>query len=954
MPAPQKIIDLVKRFDEQKDSYLKSDSEYSEARLRQEYINPFFAELGWDMDNSSDSAEIYRDVIHEAKVLVNGNTKAPDYSFGIASIRKFFVEAKKPSVDIETNADAAFQTRRYGWSAKLPISILTNFNHLMVYETTAKPKHNHTAGRARIKKYHYKDYITKWDEIESRFSRQAVISGKFDTANAAPSKGTETIDKAFLGEIEHWRELLAKDIRNNNRNLSGRDLNTAVQLIIDRIIFLRICEDRGIEPENNLQGISTQPRIYKSLKVLFQNADAKYNSGLFHFNKEANQSSDPDKLTLKLKITDPVFQSIFKSLYPPSPYAFSVLPADILGQIYERFLGKVIRLTPKRAIVEKKPEVRKAGGVYYTPSHIVNYIVKNTIGDLLKGLTPDDVAKIRVLDPACGSGSFLIVAYQYLLDWHLEYYLKQKKVPKNTIVQNKLDNWQLSIAERKRIMSNNIFGVDIDTQAVEVTKLSLLLKVLEGEDQASIDKQLHLERILPDLGSNIKCGNSLINSGFYTNQRDLNQLLDEEDRLRVNVFDWNGPNGFPTIMNDGGFDAIIGNPPYIFARNKGFKDYETRYYNETFKLKGSQLNTYPMFAELGWELLKEDGKFGFIIPNRWLMLSNLKLFRDYILSNTGNLHIVNYDYNVFTGVAVNTSTLIFEKTEPSVAKMFKSPNQEKTKRVIKCDQQVLTGRESIPFYETFLEAEPMLHQMNKFKRLRNYAVVKCGLTAYGNKKGKPPQTKAMTKARIYHTSRQKDTSYRKYLDSNDVARYKINWTGQWLKYGANLASPVKENLFEGERILVRQIPDKMPYSIFAAITDADYINDRNNMIIQAKGNHNMKVILGLLNSKIISFWFFATYQKLESGTYPQFKIGELANFPMALDASVADKISAKVDELIQLIPNIDESSNPTMQAKEDQLNDELDALAYQAYGMSDEDIAIIEKTISLDKKTSSP
>ncbi|MCA8834050.1 MAG: restriction endonuclease subunit R, partial [Proteobacteria bacterium] len=388
MPAPKEIIKLVKRFDEQKDSYLKSGSEYGETEVRTHFINPFFEALGWSMDNSVNASEIYMDVIHEAKVLVNGSTKAPDYSFGIATHRRFFVEAKRPSVNIENNHDAAFQARSYGWSGTLPICILTNFNYFIVYNTTIQPHHKDKLNKARVEIYHYTDYLPTWDEIESRFSRQAVISGKFDEFATKPHKGTETIDNVFLAEIEEWREKLAKDIYKNNPKLPDHDLNTAVQHISDRIIFLRICEDRGIETESTLQNISTQPKIYDSLKRLFQDADDKYNSGLFHFNKELEQKSVPDKLTLNLKINDPVFQSIFKSLYPPSPYAFSVMPADILGQIYERFLGKVIRLTPKQVKIEDKPQVRKAGGVYYTPSYIVNYIVKNTIGDLLKDSTP--------------------------------------------------------------------------------------------------------------------------------------------------------------------------------------------------------------------------------------------------------------------------------------------------------------------------------------------------------------------------------------------------------------------------------------------------------------------------------------------------------------------------------------------------------------------------------------
>ena len=291
----------------------------------------------------------------------------------------------------------------------------------------------------------------------------------------------------------------------------------------------------------------------------------------FYFRPEKGRSTDLDDLTPDLNLDDKVLKDILKSLYyPDSPYEFSVLPSDILGQVYERFLGKVIRLTAgHRAVIELKPEVRKAGGVYYTPTYIVDYIVKETVGKLVEGKKPGPrggVSKLRILDPACGSGSFLLGAYQFLLDWHRDEYVKDDpekwakgKTP--CLFLKSGDDWRLTTDERKRILLNNIYGVDKDDQAVEVTKLSLLLKVLEGEDDETIQKQFLLfqKRALPDLGDNIKCGNSLIDSDFYDGQQ--GNLFDEEEVYRINAFDWDKE--FPDIMKNGGFDAVIGNPPYV-------------------------------------------------------------------------------------------------------------------------------------------------------------------------------------------------------------------------------------------------------------------------------------------------------------------------------------------------------------------------------------------------------
>ncbi len=298
-----------------------------------------------------------------------------------------------------------------------------------------------------------------------------------------------------------------------------------------------MCEDRGVEKYEQLRNLLDKGHIYENFCQLCKKADKKYNSGLFHFKKEKGRGSHPDELTLNLNIDDGVLKTIIKSLYyPNSPYEFSVLPAEILGNVYEQFLGKVIRLTPShQAKVEEKPEVKKAGGVYYTPQFIVDYIVKNTVGALLKGKTPNKVSEIKILDPACGSGSFLLGAYNYLLKWHLNYYSGQdKKRLSDKLYKGRDDEYHLTIQEKKRILLNNIYGVDIDPQAVEVTKLSLLLKVLEGENKDALESQQKLfqERALPDLENNIKCGNSLIGPDIYELE------LDSEDIGRINPFDW--------------------------------------------------------------------------------------------------------------------------------------------------------------------------------------------------------------------------------------------------------------------------------------------------------------------------------------------------------------------------------------------------------------------------------
>src|SRR5208282_606027 len=361
MPAPQEILDLVNRFEQQLDAF--KSGQYNETQLRHEFLDPFFniKTLGWDVDNHAGYAEAYKDVIHEDTIKVGEATKAPDYCFRIGGARKFFLEAKKPSVDIKEDISPAYQLRRYAWSAKLPLSTL-------------------------------REYAEKWDWIYSIFSRDAVLKGSFDkfAESTKGKRGTSEVDAEILSGIGSWRKRLAGKLALRNSKLNQRELNFAVQRIIDRIIFLRICEDRGIEDYGRLRALVNGDCIYPRLTKLFEDADVRYNSGLFHFKKEPGRHEAPDELTLDLDIDDKLLRDILRGLYyPDSPYQFSVLSAGILGQVYEQFLGKVIRLTEgHRAVVDDKPEVKKAGGVYYTPTYIVDYIVQQTLGKLVEDKTP--------------------------------------------------------------------------------------------------------------------------------------------------------------------------------------------------------------------------------------------------------------------------------------------------------------------------------------------------------------------------------------------------------------------------------------------------------------------------------------------------------------------------------------------------------------------------------------
>ena len=643
-------------------------------RLRKEFVDPFFECLGWDLANREGYAEAYKDVVHEDSIKIGGASKAPDYAFRIGGTRKFFVETKAPSVALKDNPDAAYQLRRYGWSAKLPLSILTNFAEFAVYDCRLRPHKADKANKGRILYFAFDEYVERWAELAGIFSKKAIVKGSFDkfTEDATRRRGTAEVDAAFLAEIEGWRENLAKNIALRNPGIAVSDLNIAVQRTIDRIIFLRIAEDRGIEQYGRLRELSRQTRIYSRLGSIFRQADSRYNSGLFHFDPSDGSAETLDTFTLDLTIDDKVLKEIFQNLYyPESPYEFGVLPADILGQVYEQFLGKVIRLSGRSAIVEEKPGVKKAGGVFYTPTFVVRYIVKHVLDKLLEGKTPIQIAgsdkrtknepPLRVLDPACGSGSFLIEAYQYLLNWCSDWYVadgpeKYAKGRYQKLYKATSGDWRLTINEKRRILLMHIYGVDIDQQAVEVTKLSLLLKVLENENADMIAAQMSLfhMRALPDLGNNIKCGNSLVTHDLYEAQQQ-GSLFSGDAKSKINAFDWEDEFGFL-------FDAVIGNPPY----GADYTEAEKVLFQGKYSYKRGKPETYLFFLEQGLRMLTPGGLLGFIVPNAWLTNFYGLQMRDLLLKSSSICEIADLEpVKVFKAATVDTCLAMLKNSRSS-------------------------------------------------------------------------------------------------------------------------------------------------------------------------------------------------------------------------------------------------------------------------------------------------
>jgi len=1008
MAAPEIIKELVERFWDNREDYRSSN--YKEFRLRKEFVDPFFQALGWDMANRSGYAEAYKDVVHEDSIKISGASKAPDYSLRIGGTRKFFVETKAPSVDIKQDVNSAYQLRRYGWSAKLPLSVLTDFEEFAIYDCRVRPDQGDRASKARVLYLTFEDYESRWDEIAAILGREAILKGAFDryAEDATRKKGTAEVDAAFLAEIEEWRSSLAKNIALRNFGLTVRELNTAVQRTIDRIIFLRIAEDRGFEPYGTLQKLSKGANVYKRLSNLFRSADARYNSGLFHFKAGDGSAETLDTFTLDLTIDDKVLRDIFTGLYyPDSPYEFSVLPADILGQVYEQFLGKVIRLSGRSAIVEEKPEVKKAGGVYYTPTYIVRYIVERTIGDLLKGKKYTqasgedkrikDAAPIRIVDPACGSGSFLIEVYQFLLDWYRDQYVadgaeKHAKGKRPQLYQAAHGEWRLTIAEKRRILLTHIYGVDIDAQAVEVTKLSLLMKVLEGEKDDAIGSQMKLfhMRALPDLGSNIKCGNSLIDPSMYANQQGT--LFSDESYQTINAFAWS--DGFPFVTGGRGFDAVIGNPPYLNidsvwgkgdARLEAIRSQYPSVYNDKTDIY------YYFFAR---SIALSMKYVSFICSRAFLESYKGDKLRQFIIDHCRVREVLDFqNYLVFKAVGITTAIVTLEKgkrgAEASTVDVFKCIDTQGPLGVplnphighfehIAVPHGRLT---SAPWNFSAADRQSIFDQMDAVgeplgRILEIGQGMQTGTNAVFGKLGRA-DIKALQLPK---------NLYRKRASNTDIQRYRIIDRGEHLLYLENEKSfnslpaklktylgknkktlseraacvrgncewwkytwPLHKELYSKPRILCPYLANS---NRFALITTDEFISLTDTTVLfESEQPENLRYFLALLNSKLIQLRYMAMAKLKSAGIYEYFW-NSISRIPIKRIDFKNKKEKAAHDRLVALTIELEAASERIAKAKIDAdarvskqrmttLENEAETLVANLYALAPEQVAQI-------------
>jgi type I restriction-modification system DNA methylase subunit len=642
-----------------------------------------------------------------------------------------------------------------------------------------------------------------------------------------------------------------------------------------------------------------------------------------------------DKISKSLTIDNKVLKTIINELYyPESPYEFSVLSVEILGSAYEQFLGKVIRIDKAhRAKIEEKPEVRKAGGVYYTPQYVVDYIVKNTVGKLTENKTPKEISKIKIVDPACGSGSFLIGAYQFLLDWHKNYYTDNGKISKGSKDNPLTPDGNLTTAEKKRILLNNIFGVDIDVNAVEVTKLSLLLKCMEGETQASIAQQMKLfnERVLPTLDNNIKDGNSLVDIDFYETQ------LDFGEEKKIKPFNW--AKGFSDVFKQGGFDVVIGNPPYVMLQNL-----ETRevfeYALRKFQSAKYKIDTYQIFTEQSIKLLKEQGLLGFITPNTFLKNIHAEPLRKYILDTTSIKEILLFNYSVFVAASVDTCIFILEKGKTSKKSELKvniSDVAFEVKNVSTIKQSVFVDNNRTDFnlLITDIDSELLSKILKNSKPLGDFCGAYFGIQTFDRTK--------------YVSETKKNNHYEPVIDGGNIEPYYLKPSTEFVHYiPTAIKSGGNETIYRQDRICIRQI-GATPVATFVP-ANIFTLNTIYNVYLKEKNLADLKFLLGVITSKATKY-FWKKNSSDEKKTFPKIKKEAILSIPVPTinkqNKNLHDEIAKLVNQLLQLNQekaNVKLATQASqLQGKIDFCEDRINQIVYQLYELSAEEIKIVEK-----------
>lgn len=747
---------------------------------------------------------------------------------------------------------------------------------------------------------------TKFREFYFLLSRENLIAetgnSLVDDLLSERTERTKEITDRFYEQYKTRRSNLFQDLVKSNPSIGPTVLLEKAQKIIDRLIFVCFCEDSGVGllPQQTIKTMidtaassfqQDDQKLWRQSTGLFQAIDKglpdrkppinAYNGGLFA----------PDEVLDNLVVHDDVLEPILR-LYE---YDFeSDLDVNVLGHVFERSINdlEAIRAEIEGNEIAKDESKRKKEGIYYTPPYITKYILERTLCVYLQK-HPDRLETVRILDPACGSGAFLNQAHTILKDAYQTRGAELASVAiaeqaeaqaaaargrkggrkKDRKVGGLLEFTESGVEVRRDLSTSwayvndamllrHIFGVDLNEESAEITKLSLWLKTAKSDEP------------LRNLDSNIKVGNSLI---------------EDQSIAGIKAFNWMAE--FPDIVEAGGFDVIVGNPPWVFTRGGKLDEKDKGYFYQHYDVAEYQLNLYALFVEQSFKQLRVGGRFGFIVPNTWLTIPSYETLRRFILEKASDVEVVNIYDKVFDDANVDCCLVMFTKGSPTIVEFAEMRDQqfEYVAPVSPESISALPGAVmNIGRFKELENQETLLAINSHAVPLETYAKVTTGIKAYQVGKGKPPQTKEIKDGRVFHASSRLDDTYVPYLEGVDVKRYRLDWeNGTWISYGDHLAEPRRSVDFTASRILVRQIPSKPPYCISAAYTERHSINDINSMVV-CEFKVAPEAILAVLNSRLVSFWFVLTFDKLQRGLFPQFKVKELKAFPMPPDLAASE------------------------------------------------------------------
>jgi hypothetical protein len=784
---------------------------------------------------------------------------------------------------------------------------------------------------------------------------QSLISGQ-------AVSGTSEAGGIFLAELEQWRRALARDIAAGNTTLTPGQLNLAVQDIIDRVVFLRMAEARGIEVHGQLQRLLDGPGIYSELGKLFRRAGERYNSGLFSSGRDGKRSEEPHGRGPVLRVGDDALARILRRLCgPESPFKFAALPPAILGQVYEHFLGQVITLNGgHQAEVVLMPEARKAGGVYYTPAPIVDYILDATLSPLLKGRSPQSVAgrdstrnrhPLRVLDPSCGSGTFLLGAYDYLLRWYLDAYMADGaerwaggRVPR--VRRGKDGDWELTTAERKDILRRHIYGVDIDPRAVEVTKLSLLLTVLAGEPG----------RVRPDLAGNIKCGNALIEPDFHDHEP---QLPDDENQARVKAFDWRRE--FSSVFASAdGFDAVIGNPPYLDSETMTRFIPEWRdYCVNKYRAAAGNWDVFCVFIERALDLCRPGGYHSFIVPNKIGSANYARNIRA-IITGENDLSQIR-DYASVPLFPASVYPVVYsvrkQRRDDTVPVRYERMAYGEAGAVCpalaeRLDRSRYFRADGSPWaiFADLAPASPVDRLTSSFPALSAAASVHGAATV----------AEAYELAPLIQEAGAAAAGDLRVINSGTIDRYVNLWGEKPMRYlGSSYVHPVVPSGAASQIPAARLRQARTPKIIVAGMTRVlECIADLPGALWPAKSttviesDADLCWLLGILNSRLMTFYYLSVYggDRLQGG-YLRIGPPQLRTLPVPDYDQANDIHRALAERVRQLLAVRERRPGPAPSAESASatrrvhvLEEQVDQLVYRTYDLTDAEQLVVEQS----------